>query len=247
MFLGDVSFEGTCILRDVVLLAGFVTTVLYFAQDETLEVPFLDFVQTVFSWPSFFEGGLMTLCLWSFRHIERMLGFRGTLIYLAYQGLTYLIPFLLVVHLKGLGVYFSMLNFLPYSFYIFMFWRFPAVLFADPLTDKVVVSLSMLLVILARLPYSILALSAAIGGYYLWTFDSLRIRALLSPKTTARVDRPIEVVTLPRLEWPAEEAGGTAGKVSELVEMGFTEAESRAALSRAHGDVQGAVESMMNA
>jgi hypothetical protein len=246
MFMGDLSFHGSAILSDVVILVGFLTTVLHFAQEDTLEIPLLDMIQTLLCWPSFFEGGLITICLWSFRHIERMLGFRGTVIFLAYQALTYLVPFLLVLKFKGFHAHFSLLNFLPYSFYIFMFWRFPSVLFADPLTDKFAVSLSMFLIILARLPYSIFALSAAIGGYYLWTFDLLKIRALLSPRPTTRVDRPIEVASPPALDWPAAQTDETDGKIREMIAMGFTEADARAALSNTRGDVQQAVESMLH-
>jgi hypothetical protein len=178
MFYGELSFEGSPFLSDIILVVGFLTTVLYFAQDPGLEIRPLDIIQTLFCWPSFFEGLLATICLWSFRHIERMLGIRGLFCYFAYNAVTYLGAFFMVLGLKGFRAHFSLLNFVLYSLYVFMFWKIPAVLYADPLTDKFVVSLSMFLIVLAKLPYSILAMGSAVAGFYLWSIDLFRFRYL---------------------------------------------------------------------
>jgi hypothetical protein len=199
MFLGDRTLVGSAILSDIVILAGFLTTILHFAQDETLEIPALDVLQTLFCWPSFFEGLLATLCLWSFRHIERMLGLRGLVIYLVYNAITYSLPFFIVLLWKGFHAHFSLLNFLPYSLYVFMFWRIPAVMFADPLTDKVTVSLSLFLIVVAKFPYSLLALLAAAAGYWLWSCDILQIRYLFRVRVPQRTESESEAQ---HLEFP---------------------------------------------
>jgi hypothetical protein len=180
MFHGDASFEGSQILADIALFIGFLTAVLYFTQDQTIEIPLLDIVQTLLCWPSFLEGFLITFCLWSFRHIERMLGLSGFIAFIIYNFLAYLGPFFLVLTLKGFHARFPLLGFIPHSLFVFMIWRLPAVMFAEPLTDKFVISLSMLLVVTGRFPYSIFSLLAAIAGYSAWSHDVLWIRKLLS-------------------------------------------------------------------
>jgi hypothetical protein len=70
-----------------------------------------------------------------------------------------------------------------------MFWKIPAVLYADPLTDKFVVSLSMFLIVLAKFPYSILAMGSAVAGFYLWSLDALKLRYLMSHERDSPVVR----------------------------------------------------------
>jgi hypothetical protein len=248
MFQGERSFEGSAILSDVSLFVGFLTIVLYFAQDKNLEIPILDVIQTVFCWPSFLEGFLITVCLWAFRHIERMLGLRGFVTYLAYNALTYSVPFFLVVRLKGFRAHYSLLNFIPHSLYVFMFWRLPAVVFAEPLTDKFVVSLSMFLIFSSKFPYSILTLGAAVAGYYLWAYDLLNLRKIIAlPRPPiAEAEHPAEQQPF---AWPTadeqEEIEIGTGVLQEIMNMGFGEIDARAALRESNGDVQQAIESLL--
>ena len=176
MFRGGNRPRENGVLSNVVSLSGFLTIVLYFGQDRQLEIPLLDVIQTFFCWPSFFEGLATTFCLWSFRHIENILGPQGFVTYLMYNAITYVIPFVFVVTVFGFRVHFSMFNFIPYSLYVFTFWRIPAVMFANPITDKDAISLAMLIVFLGRLPYSFMSLISAIFGYILWCMDALHLR-----------------------------------------------------------------------
>lgn len=181
MFQGCLEFAKPEVLSGLFGLSGFMTAVLYFAQDDLIDIPILDIMQTFFCWPSFFEGCVSLFCLWSFRHVERILGVRGFAVYMIYNALTYSIPFIVVVTTYGFRQRFSMLNFVPYSLFVFTLWRVPAVMLAPPVTDKMAVSLAMVIVFLAKFPCSIFALVAALVGYWAWTVDIIRLRRLSAP------------------------------------------------------------------
>jgi hypothetical protein len=238
MFHGDRSFNGSPILSDVALFIGFLTTVLYFAQDPVLEIPVLDVIQTLCCWPSFLEGFLITLCLWAFRHIERMLSVNGLVAFLIYNALTYAIPFLFVLKLKGFHARFPLFGFVPYSLYVFMLWRLPAVMFTEPLTDKFVITLSMLLVVTGQFPYSILSILAAVGGYWIWNCDFLRIRKLFTvpnPQISG-FERPLESdAAIDRSD----------GALQVLIDMGISPADARAALDAHGGDPETAAQALL--
>jgi hypothetical protein len=180
MFEGDRSFNGSPILADFAIYVGFLTTVLYFAQHPILQIPVLDIIQTLCCWPSFLEGVLITLCLWAFRHIERMLSVKGLVAFFIYNSITYAVPFFFVLKLKGFHARFPLFGFVPHSLYVFMLWRLPAVMFTEPLTDKFVITLTMFLVVIGQFPYSILSVLAAVGGYWAWNCDFFRIRKLFT-------------------------------------------------------------------
>jgi hypothetical protein len=127
-----------------------------------------------------------------------------------------------------------------------MFWRLPAVVFAEPLTDKFVVSLSMFLVFSGKFPYSILTLGAAVAGYYLWTYDVLKLRRIIAfPRP------PIADVQQQQQQfvWPAADAQAEADVDAEalqaVMDVGFGEIDARAALRESNGDVQQAIESLL--
>jgi hypothetical protein len=250
MFQGDPSFGGSAILSDISLFVGFLTIILYFAQDKNLEIPILDAIQTIFCWPSFLEGALITGCLWAFRHIERMLGPRGFVAYLLYNALTYAPPFVVVLRLKGFRAHYSLLNFIPHSLYVFMFWRLPAVVFAEPLTDKFVISLSMFLVFSGKFPYSVLTLGAAITGYYLWTYDVLKLKRIITfPRPPIADAEHPQQQQQQQFVWPAadaqEETDVDAEALQAVMDMGFGEIDARAAIRESNGDVQQAIESLL--
>jgi hypothetical protein len=103
------------------------------------------------------------------------------------SALTYAPPFLVVVRLKGFQVYSSMLNSIPHSFYVFMFCCVPAIAFADPLIDKLIISLLMFLVLASTFPYSVLTLLVAVARYTLWANEVLRLRKLIMLQIPATV------------------------------------------------------------
>ena len=108
---------------------------------------------------------------------------------MTYNAITYIPVFVSVVYFAGFRLRFSLLNFVPYSLFVFTIWRVPAVKFADPVTDKMAVSLAMLIVFLARFPYSLLVVGTSALRYYLWTYDLLKIRKVFVPVPNALIDR----------------------------------------------------------
>ena len=175
------------LLEDVAGMTAFLTLVLYFAQDRALEIPLLDVVQTLFCWPSLFEGILTISCLWSCRIVLVILGDIGFRSYLVYQFLTYLLPFILIVSVFGFRVHFSLLNFIPYSLFVFVMWRIPASCRTlEPIADKDLLLLVMSLVIIGRFPFSLVALVSGGLGYFFWKRDVLAIRKIMEPRDPPR-------------------------------------------------------------
>ena len=171
------------LLDDVAGMTAFLTLVLYFAQDRALEIPLLDVVQTLFCWPSLFEGILTVYCLWSCRVVLVILGDIGFRSYLVYQFLTYLLPFIIIVSAFGFRVHFSLLNFIPYSLFVFVMWRIPVSFRTpDPITGKDLLLLVMSLVIIGRFPFSLAALASGALGYFCWKRDVLAIRKIMEPR-----------------------------------------------------------------
>lgn len=181
MFEGNPHFARSSILQYLSFFSSFLTIVLHFSQHPLLEIPILDTIQTFLCWPSLFECVATYLCLWACRYIETILGEKEFLVFLIYNLMTFLGPFLFVISVFGFRTHFSLFSFVPYSLYIFAFWRFPAVIAADPLTDKFIVSLSMVIVFLGRFPYSILTLLSSILGFMMWNIDFLGLRKFAAP------------------------------------------------------------------
>lgn len=180
MFKGSLDFSGAPIIENIVTLLGFLTIVLYLAQDKSVTIPILDIIQTFLCWPTIFEGIHIAFCMWSLRHIERLLGLKSFTIYLLYNFITYVPIFLFVLLLKGFKGHFSFLFFVPFSLFIFMIWRLPSEVYSGPLTDKFIVCLSFVFVVILRFPYSILVILSSALGYYLWARDYLMIKRLAS-------------------------------------------------------------------
>jgi hypothetical protein len=134
-------------------------------------------------------------------------------IYLLYNAL----PFVAVVRLKGFRMNYSLMNFIPHSLYVFMFWRLPAVVFAELLADKFIVSLSMFLVFSGKFPYSVLTFGAAVAGYYLWTYNVLKLRWIIA------CQRPPIANAEQQFMWPTadaqEEAEVDAGALQAIMDM----------------------------
>lgn len=188
MFKGSLDFSGAPITENIVILLGFLTIVLYLAQDKSVTIPILDIIQTFLCWPTIFEGIHVAFCMWSCRHIERMLGLKCFVIYLLYQFITYLPIFFFVLLLKGFKGHFSFLFFIPFSLFVFMIWRIPSDVYAGPLTDKFIVCLSFVFVIILRFPYSIMTIFSSAFGYYLWDRDFLLLKRLASVQTSRQLN-----------------------------------------------------------
>lgn len=193
MFNGGLDFSGAPIIENIVILLGFLTIVLYLAQDKSVTIHILDIIQTFLCWPTVLEGIHIAFCLWCFRHIERLLGMKSFNIYLLYNFITYLPIFLLALQIKGFKGHISFLFFIPFSLFIFMIWRIPSVVYSGPLTDKFIVCLSFVFVIVLRFPFSILTILSSALGYYLWTKDALMLKRIasiqISPQHPSAIDQ----------------------------------------------------------
>lgn len=176
MFNGSLVFPEKSFLRDLCCISGFFTAVLYFAQTRVLEIPFLDVLQTLVSWPSLVEGIMSLLCIWSCRHIQRILGIRELTIYFVYNAIVFLVPFTWVILSAGFRAHFSLMNFIPYSLFVFTLWRIPTVMWANPITDKHALCFMMIVLMGAKFLFSCFALASAIAGYCLWSIDAFKLR-----------------------------------------------------------------------
>ena len=140
MFDGDTCMTGAILLGNLIFLLAFFTIIIVVAQEDEIIIPVLDVFQTFISWPTSNNGPILTVCLWSFRHIERILGSSVFSHFLFYNFITFLPFFILTVYLKGFIYHFSMFYFLPYSMFVYSFWEIPSVSLFYLITDKLLVS-----------------------------------------------------------------------------------------------------------
>jgi hypothetical protein len=166
------------VLSNIALLLGFFTIILEAAQEEDLVIKTLDVFQTLMSWPSFNEGLLLTVCIWSFRGVERIMGSNLLLVFLLYNLLAFLPTFLSIIFLKSFRLHFSLFYFVPYSLYIYTLWEIPATQVASFFSDKLLISIVFLVAVIIRFPFSLFPVFSAILGNVLWSFDVFRLKRL---------------------------------------------------------------------
>lgn len=243
MINGSRDFTGSPILSNMAILMLFMSTVLSLAQEDDFEIPFLDKVHTYLCWPTFFEGILLLACLWSFRHIERLLGQKSFIIYQFYAFIAYLPVFFFIIAIKKYRYHFSFFYFVPYSLFAFMFWQIPATMISPPITDKIMISMVMAMIVSTKLPYSILAFGSGIIGFYLWNNDILQLRRLTSTVRSMQITFNNDRVSIEINEDNDQEP---STPLQELVSMGFSEQAALDALRYTNNDVQSAVEYLMN-
>ncbi|OHT01510.1 hypothetical protein TRFO_31660 [Tritrichomonas foetus] len=178
MFDGDLSLDNSKITSIVLITCGFMSVVVSLAQDDIFEIPALDIIQTLICWPSIFESVIISFTLWSLRHIERILGIRSISEFFFINFLISIPTFYFAIFISGFKRHYSIMFFIPYSLFIFMIWRLPAITFHSKpkINDKVLISIIFIFEILWQLPYSILSLIAANIGYMLWSYDKFKFR-----------------------------------------------------------------------
>ena len=138
MYYGDLSLQNAKYTSFVLVFCGFMSIVAILAQDEIFDVPILDIFQTLICWPSMIEVVVISFTLWSLRHIERLLGQNSTQLFLLVNFVTYAPTFCAIIYTFGIKSHYSLLFFVPYSLFIFMLWRVPA-LSLDKM-DKLLIS-----------------------------------------------------------------------------------------------------------
>jgi hypothetical protein len=240
MIGGDIWLQGAPILCNLVFVLGFLTIIVGAAQDDTMEIPLLDILHTFISWPSFNQGALLSACIWCFRYVERILSSRHLLIFFAYNLVTFLPFFILVIYLKGFTEHFSFFYFVPFSLYGYVFWHLPSTTVYDFLSDKAVLTLFIILAMILAFPWGFLPLAPALLGNLAWAFDLLWIRKLGVERAPVVSDEPIrQPEPLLRAEAPSEE------NVNAIVELGFTSGQAIDALSANGDDLQKAIDSLV--
>ena len=268
MFDGDLWIEGSPILTNLVFLIGFFTLVLSAAQEDDIVVPTLDIFHTFISWPNFNEGTIITLCIWCSRNIERILGLKVLIQFLFYNFITYLPLFILTIFLKGFRYHFSFFFFVPFSLYIFIVWQIPPIKMFSFLSDKMIVSLAYLFLVLCHFPYSLFPLISAIIGNILWSFDVFNLKKCTREPIEYQEDGIDDLhVSINDLEDSQEvqdnhsineqrntemqnnkdgnEIDGDSDAVKSIMDMGFTRDQAISALSQCGNDVQKAVDKLL--
>ena len=182
MFNGFKMFCGAPFISNLIVIADFLTILLYLSKDEN-EIYFLDVVQTLFCWPSLFQGLIITFCLWSFRYLERILGQLTLVIYMLYNLISYLPFFVAILLFKGFKYNMSLLIIIPISFLVFTIWRIPEMNVYKNVTDKMIISILMFLVFILSPFQCLVALLSSIIGYNFWEKDIFKLMSFFKKRS----------------------------------------------------------------
>lgn len=201
MFDGDPNFIGSEFTYFLLFVIDFFTLIFYFAQEDDIIVPLLDVCQTLIAWPSFSEGFILTIFVWSLRHIERIIGKYNFAIFLIYNLLTYLPFFVFMIEMKGFRIHFSLFYFLPFSMFIFALWQTPSSNLFSFITDKIILCLAIITITIIHFPYPLFILPTSILGNILWSFDIFRLKKCIAidlpqPQATSIDDIAIDTDSL---------------------------------------------------
>ena len=175
-------FCGAPFISNLIVIADFLTILLYLSKDEN-EIYFLDVVQTLFCWPSLFQGLIITFCLWSFRYLERILGQLTLVIYMLYNLISYLPFFVAILVFKGFKYNMSLLIIIPISFLVFTIWRIPEMNVYKNVTDKMIISILMFLVFILSPFQCLVALLSSIIGYNFWEKDIFKLMSFFKKRS----------------------------------------------------------------
>lgn len=168
MLSGDSCFGGSVIILSVLAVVCYMSLLVYFAQDDELDIAELHVIQTLFCWPSFLEMLLIAVLLYFHRDVERILGLRSFMLLLISNFLTFIPTFLIVIWIKGCKQHFSLLLFIPYAVFVYAFDNIPPTPLLWGATDKLLSFGVFISLVSCRLPESILCLVSALCGYFLW-------------------------------------------------------------------------------
>ena len=176
MFQGDFSFDGAPLIMNILMLTAFMTVVLLLAQEDDLVIPVLDLVQSLVCWPTFYECLIITSCLWCFRHIERIMGTRILVNFLLYNFITFLPFYVVVIYFFGFQSHFSFLYFVPFGLFVYILWNLPSITVSGKLEDKMLMTIMFLVIMLISFPLAFIPLGTAIIGNILFHFDLFRLK-----------------------------------------------------------------------
>ena len=246
MIQGNLSPGGAPLLLNLTELLAFFTIVMSAAQDDELTIKFLDVFQSLFAWPSFNEGAVLTGCLWCFRAIERILGTRLLFVLLVYNFVAYLAFYILIIMLCGFSTHFPLFFFVPFGLYVYVLWNIPALDVVAYVSDKMIITLIIAVIVALQFPYGFAPLVSGIIGNILWGFDILRLRKLCESRVSVSLEEN-EGPLVPGIEELTDLAEVSADKVRQIEEMGFTREQATDALRANDNDVQKALDSLLRA
>lgn len=238
MFFGDLSLAGSVWTRPAIYFMSlstiFVKAVTFFTET----AQWIEDYAAILAWPTFTEAVFLPFVIWACRGVERALGRKAFLNLMIYNAMIYLIVWSILV--RDWRERMSMLWFYPYSVFVFVIVRVPAIPVLLNVTDKFITSVVFLLCLSAALPYSLVPLGCAILGNALWSYDVAKLancwrcceddegRVLEEPDTEEVNDRRDRISGLER-----------------MTEAGFSFAESVYALQRNGNDPRRACEFLM--
>ena len=259
MFDGDTCMTGAILLGNLIFLLAFFTIIIVVAQEDEIIIPVLDVFQTFISWPTFNNGTILTVCLWSFRHIERILGSSVFSHFLFYNFITFLPFFILTVYLKGFIYHFSMFYFLPYSMFVYSFWEIPSVSLFYLITDKLLVSLAFLFLTIHHFPFSLFPLLSGIIGTFLWKKDVFCLQKFFLPSINVEISDDDIHISVNDLDVANDQTesnerihnqssnfnAGNEDSIKIITDMGFSRNQAISALSKCGNNVERAVNDLL--
>lgn len=191
MFHGYKMFNGAPFISNLNIMVNFLTILIYLSKEDN-DVFFLDVAQSLFCWPTLFQGLLITFCLWSFRYLERILGQLMLITYLIYNMISYLPLYSTVILFKGFRYHISLFLFIPFSFFTFTIWRIPGMNVYKQITDKSIIT-TVMFIIYALSPFQCtIALLSSIIGYNLWKMDVFKLSHFFKSRTLQYLESEIE-------------------------------------------------------
>lgn len=151
--------------------------------------------------------------------------------------------------MKGFSYHFSFFSFVPYGLFIYMVWHIPALPIAGKwLTDKILLTIVFIMILALQFPFGFMPLISAIIANIIWTFDTVKLRFLVSPDPLTSPEDDIHLFDNDNdndenENDPVEE---NREGIKQIEDMGFTRTQAITALRNNGNDVQRAVDSLLS-
>jgi hypothetical protein len=243
MFVGAQSIRG-CPLTYGFLVLSFIIAVFSFVSQlhSFCTLSYLIF-RSILGWPTLTESVLFPFAIWSFRHVERLLGQTALCIFFAHNLIVYLIAYIPLVIYAEWYPNLAFLYFYPYSLFIFIFAQLPSFSIFLILSDKLIITFLFFFFLVVQFPYSLVPFTSAIIGNVLWFFDPFNFRESGLPEIGDEEGVPIAVYRRSRRTFVGTARNGRV--LAEICQMGFSRQEAVEALQLSRNDVQRAVEYLL--
>ena len=243
MFFGDTSIEGAPSVVPFLYIVTFMTSIICLIESQGSDAKWLLIFHSLVGWPTMTEVIVLFFCIWAFRCIERILGWKLFRNFLVYNIIAYL-PFYLLFM-----IYFqwynkiSLLYFYPYSLFVFMLCHIPSTEIYLIITDKMFVTMAFVLSMAVQFPYSLVPFGSAMLGNALWSYD---VGGLL--RWTKESIEPNDGVasSVPSLSDSDDDRHEHRNNnLQTIIDMGFHEFDAIEALRRTRNNVRRAIEHLL--